>query len=193
MDKKYKNNILRCPIFKEDKYNFIRIIQVGAEHTGSTLLTNLIYGTFLPNERIHWIIEGIEDHLILKTHCLDIDKLIKLFYNFKLYFCVSERRDHECVDNKYINYSNVLYINYDEINETCENTLTNIINNVYNKFITFFPKEIFINLNETQVKENILSRIINMNKLYESIKEKPFYFCDNFYGIRGNHRNRIIK
>jgi hypothetical protein len=157
MNKKYKNNIIRCPDLKEDKYNFIRIIQVGAEHTGSTLLTNLIYGIFLPDENIHWINEGIEDHLILKTHCLDIDKLIKLFYNFKLYFCVSERRDHECVDNKYINYSNVLYINYDEINETQENILTNIINNVYNNFIRFFPKELFVNLNEIQIKEIALS------------------------------------
>jgi len=191
MNKKYKNNIIRCPDLKEDKYNFIRIIQVGAEHTGSTLLTNLIYGIFLPDESIHWINEGIEDHLILKTHSLNIEKLIKLFYNFKLYFCVSERTDHECVDNKYINYSNVLYIHYDEINETQENTLTNIINNVYNKFIRFFPKELFVNLNESQIKENALSRIINMNKLYETIKDKPFSFCNYLYGIRGHHRNRI--
>jgi hypothetical protein len=192
MNIRYKNNVLIRPaITNYDKFKFIRIIQAGAERTGSTLLTNLLYGFFLQDERIHWINEGITDYLILKTHCLDLDRYSSLFDQYKLYYCISCRDNCEEIDEKYKNNINVLRIDYNDILETTENTLNNIIDEIYNKFVNFFPVEAIPITTELVIKQSMLHRITEMNNIYSIIKDMPFEYCNEFYGIRGHHRNRI--
>lgn len=56
---------------------------------------------------------------------------------------MSERKGHKTIDIKYKNkyiYKNILFIDYDEINETKDNTLENICKNIIIKFKNFFQK-----------------------------------------------------
>ena len=48
-------------------------------------------------------------------------------------------------------------------------------------------------MEDSMIKKNMEQRIINMNKLYEEIKDKPFSYEDKFYGIHGSHRNIFHK
>lgn len=174
--------------------NSIKIIQSSPIGTGSTLLLNLLHGFLLPNEGIHYDTEKlIHKYLITKTHNLDIDFLEKKYSNYKLYFIMSERYDDKVtrvIDNSYRNKENVLIINYNIINETNNNTIDNIINNIYSLFIDFLPKELIPKKNEDLIKKDMKERIILMNKKCEELKGKSFGQWDNFTGIHGSHRNR---
>lgn len=176
--------------------NYIRIVQCSGGHTGSTLLINLLHGFFRKDEKINWNSESlIETKFITKTHHLNIDEW-NFWYNkiFKLYYVVSERKDHKTVDIKYKNkyiYKNILFIDYDEINETKDNTLENICKNIIIKFKNFFPKSIIPDLSDAELFNNVFTRISNMNKKYEEIKDKDFSHLDEFYLLHGGHRNRI--
>lgn len=68
--------------------------------------------------------------------------------------------------------------------------MDNISNLIISKFKNIFPNKILQKINDDEIKINIITRINNMNKLYEEIKIKPFSYCDEFYGIHGHHRNR---
>jgi hypothetical protein len=168
----------------------IKIIQTSAPRTGSTLLLNLIHGFLAPKEEIHWSVKTkIHEFLITKTHDTDIDKLINTYKEYELYFIVSERNNIISELIKYKKYSNVLVINYNEINETKNLLLENIIDNIFLKFKKFLPKEIVPDKSDIEIKKDMLTRIRNMNKLTEEIKNKPFSYWDKFYGIHGHHRN----
>ncbi len=174
--------------------NNIRIIQSSPPQTGSTFLLNIIHGFLCPYESIHWNTENlIDSFLITKTHETDLNKFIERYKNYDLYFVMSERNDEKIqklIDKDYRNMKNVLIINYDEINETKTNTLDNIVNNMFDKFLNFFPKEIIPNKDNDSIKNGMRGRILFMNRIVEEIKDKPFSHSDGFTGIHGGHRNR---
>ena len=60
------------------------------------------------------------------------------------------------------------------------------IDNIYNRISHLFSNHGFIKFN----KKTALNRIINMNKKYEEIKNKPFSYVDPFFEIHGSHRNK---
>ncbi|MFC1670636.1 hypothetical protein ACFL20_09595 [Spirochaetota bacterium] len=132
--------------------------------------------------------EYIDDELITKTHDVDIDRWIENYSNiYNLFFICSER--DEKYDLKYYNYDNVLIINYSDLLETDNNSLENIINNIYAKLYDFLPKIFFPDIKEKAIK-NAIERIQKMNQLYETIKDKPFSYVNTFYHLHGSHRNR---
>lgn len=167
----------------------IKIIQASPPHTASTVLVNYLHGYLTPEEPIHW---EDDSYLIMKTHNVNIDKLIKKYSDYKCYFVVSERNDSKekaMINQKYKKYDNVLIINYDEIKDTTNNDmLNNITNNLFAKFQKFIP--INTSANKEEIKKNMSERIKNMNKKYEEIKNKPFSYHDKFYHIHGHHKNR---
>lgn len=169
--------------------NKIKIIQASPPHTASTVLVNYLHGYLTPEEPIHW---EDDSYLIMKTHNVNIDKLIKKYSDYKCYFVVSERNDSKekaMINQKYKKYDNVLIINYDEIKDTTNNDmLNNITNNLFAKFQNFIP--INTSVNKEEIKKNMSERIKNMNKKYEEIKNKPFSYHDKFYHIHGHHKNR---
>lgn len=171
-----------------------RIIQSSPPHTGSTLLLNLVHGFLAPSEEIHWKTEQkIHDHLITKTHNTNVDELSGAFNKYKLWFVMSERNDEktrELIDDKYRKYKHVLIINYTEINETPILSLDNIVENMFSKFMKFFPKNVIPKKDRNKIKLDMKNRILEMNKVTEKIKSKPFKYCDPFYGVHGSHRNR---
>jgi hypothetical protein len=174
------------------------IIQTSPMRTASTLLSNALYGLFIDfsKQPITYVDHPDETNInnfinelsIIKSHDLDIDKMINIFKGFKTFFVCSERiKLNLLIDNKYRNYDNVVIFDYDELNETETNTMNNIVDNIYNKLTTTFGNDIN-NFNVS--KEASYRRIIDMNLEYEKIKKDPFSKWDTFYQIHGHHRNR---
>ena len=81
--KKNKNHGPLCEGKFEDKLTYIqdikpiKVFQVGAPHTGSTLLVNLIHGYLAPKSPVAYLQIGeannIDDSLIFKTHELKLE------------------------------------------------------------------------------------------------------------------------
>jgi hypothetical protein len=108
----------------------IVIIQTGHVRTGTTLLTNLLYGFMIPEERVrgYWNLKDdislFNDKVnIYKSHLLDLHRMnTKLSSKFNLFFVCTERGDLT-IPQEYHIYPNVLIINYDEIEETEDQSL----------------------------------------------------------------------
>ena len=171
------------------------IIQTSPYHTASTLLVNAIYGIIpeLFDKKIigHWVANfqnRFENIIAVKHHDTNIDSLIdKYNKNYKVVFICSERKEKNYfIDEKYKTYDNVVVFDFDELNETHSNTITQIVDNIYNKVKIILPD---IELDKTKCIE----RIQLMNSRYEEIKHKPFSYIDNFFEIHGSHRNRDSK
>ena len=181
------------------KKNYIKpivIIQTSPARTCSTFLVNMLYGFFIPNQKIrgYW---NLEDKLelfnyninIYKSHILDIEKIINKYSNlYELYFICSER-DNNKIEDKYKKLINVIIFDYNELNETHTLTLIDIINNAYNKLINKLPLKLHYKLN----KNSAIWRINEMNKRYKEIENMPFTYVDPFFELHGRHKNRDNK
>ena len=171
-----------------------KIIQSSHPGTGSTLLLNLIHGFLSPHEEIHVDTNSlIHKFLITKTHETNIEELEKRYSQYKLFFIMSERNDSKikCPINKeYIKKSNVLVINYDKLVETDNNSIKNIIDYVFNKFIDFIPKELKPQKDNDLIKDDMEKRMNLLNETVTQMKDKDFSEWDRFTGIHGSHRNR---
>ena len=171
----------------------IKVVQSSPPRTGSTLLLNLIHGFLSPCEQIHWNTEKkIDEFMITKTHETNLEKFTKK-YEYEFYFIMTERYDdnvHALIDKKYKTLENVLIINYDEINVTENLSLDDVINNIYLKFVKFFPLKIIPQKDSLYIKKDMKKRILGMNDCVEKLKSRDFSYWDKFYGIHGSHRNR---
>ena len=173
----------------------ILIIQTSPPRTASTLLVNALYGIIneLKDKNIlgTWSKDWKSTHtsiIVLKCHNINIDSLIKEYGNkYHLYFVCSERPIlKKVINQKYKKYPNVISFYYRDLLETPSNTLTKITDNIYNRVSNLLSKHKNITLN----KQNGLNRIIEMNKKYIEIKDKPFDYVDPFFEIHGSHRDR---
>jgi hypothetical protein len=175
------------------------IIQYSPCRTGSTVLANALYGLIpsLSNKNILFNSSNInfnlykllnldDDIFVIKSHTkITIDDYITKYNNdYKLFFICSERAElNLLIDEKYKLYDNVIVFSFDELNESSTNTIPMIIENIYHKINNKLNIELNI--------ENGINRIIEMNKLYEEIKDKDFAYFDKFYHLHGSHRNRV--
>lgn len=168
------------------------IIQTSPYRTGSTFLVNALYG--LISECSNKKIIGIwckdfekffKNIIIVKNHNTNIDKLIKKYNNYKVVFICSERQEiNALIDPKYKTYDNTVVFSFEELNETKNNSIEEIIDNIYIKVKKVLPEDIQLD------KTKCIERINNMNKRYEEIKHKSFKYIDPFFEIHGSHRNR---
>lgn len=168
--------------------NKILIIQASRKFTGSTLLVNILYGLIPTLHHRYISFEHIKNNQfieIIKTNNINIDEHIYKYKNLYkyIYFVCSEINDYK-FHPKYKNYTNVLIFNVNELNETEEQSMNDIINNVHDKLLEM----ININLN----KELCINRINNMNIFYETIKDKPFNYVEPFYRVHGSTSNKNI-
>jgi hypothetical protein len=177
----------------------ILIFQVSHARTGSTFLVNALHGLIENLKDVNRNVnEKKKDKMyndnnniaLIKSHNIKIDDFIKKYQNnYNLLFVCTERKEKNLyIDEKYKSYKNVLVFDFVELNETDEYTIPMIIDTIYDKWQPFLLENgcVDIKLN----KETAIERIINMNKFYEEIKDKPFTFFDAFFGIHGSHRNR---
>ena len=172
------------------------IIQASPYHTASTLLVNAIYG-LVPFFKRHRIVCADEidalkytrnNLLIVKTHYLNFNRQVEQTtkLNMTPIFICSERPDKNyLIPEEYRNWENVIIFNYNELNETPENSIENIVDNIIKKINDIFPFELD--------REGCITRIREMNARYNEIKDQPFEYIDPFYEIHGSHRNRANK
>ena len=167
------------------------IIQTSPPHTASTLLVNSIYGLIpeLFDKKIilhHYIFKKyFKDIIVVKDHEINIDLLINKYNKeYKLVFICSERKEKNyLIDEKYKKYDNVIVFDFNELNETSDYTLIEIIDNIYNKV-----KNLLSGIELDKIK--CIERIKLMNARYEEIKDKDFTYVDYYFQIHGSHRNR---
>ena len=103
---------------------------------------------------------------------------------------------------KYKAYPNVIVFDFAELNESVENTLVKIVDNIYGKLSKLLDgvmgsgsecvasPNLGLNPGFDLNKPKCIERIKLMNQRYEEIKHKPFSYIDNFFEIHGSHRNR---
>lgn len=169
------------------------IIQTSPPNTASTFLVNAIYGLIpeLFDKNIffydwdHNFDCHFENIISFKTHITNIDEFINKYKeNYKLVFICSERsKRNYLIDKKYKTYNNVVVFDFDELNETPDNTLIQIVNNMYDKLTKVL---VDVELDKTKCIE----RIKLMNNKYDEIKNESFDYVDLFFHIHGSHRNR---
>ena len=137
------------------------IIQTSPMHTASTLLINAIYG-LIPdlcdkkiigiwgNEFENYFENYFENIIVIKHHNIDIDGLINLYdKTYKLLFICSERQEKNyLIDEKYKKYNNVVIFDFNELNETLDNPLIKIVDNIYDKVKNVLPD---IDLDKTKL------------------------------------------
>ena len=172
------------------------IIQASPYHTASTLLVNAIYG-LVPFFKRHRIVCADEidalkytrnNLLIVKTHYLNFNRQVEQTtkLNMTPIFICSERPDKNyLIPEEYRNWENVIIFDYNELNETPENSIESIVDNIIKKIDKFFPFVLD--------REGCITRIREMNARYNEIKDQPFEYIDPFYEIHGSHRNRANK
>jgi hypothetical protein len=171
------------------------IIQTSPHRTASTLLVNGLYGLIdcLHDKPIIYCdnifacnFDLYTDYeiIVVKSHNTNIDEIIDKFADkYDLFFICSERKEINLfIDHKYKTYPNVIVFSFEELNQTNENNISDIIYNLCLKL----NNVIGIKLNIT----NGINRIIQMNKRCEEIKNFDFYYVDKFFEIHGSHRNR---
>lgn len=167
------------------------IFQTSPAHTASTFLVNAIYGMIpeLSDKRIIYDFfdeNDTENIIVFKTHNINIDELMNKYKEkYEVFFVCSERSNKNyLIDEKYKKYNNVVVFDFEELNETNDNTIIQIVNNIYNKLTN-----VFVNIELDKTK--CIERINLMNIRYEEIKNNPFSYIDNFFAIHGSHRNRL--
>jgi len=172
----------------------IRIIQTAAARSGSTVLSNILVAYFQPYESLAFMgkytysEEFLEKNIVVKSHDKDLDDWLERFGNkYNLYFIISDRGDYDWSD--YYHYENALFIKYEELLETKDNSLEKISKNVYAKVKEVLPEEFMIQNREKTSIQNGINRITNMNDRYTKIKDKPFEYVDKYYQIHGHHKN----
>lgn len=174
----------------------IKIIQCSNPGSGSTVLVNILMAFFQPYEGVSFMGKSyyreqiIEDNIVIKTHDKRIDDWIEKYgKKYSLYFIISDRHDYDW--HKYYNYDEkVLFIEYEDLLETNDNSLDFLVKKIYERIEKFLPKDYIINNRKNVSIQNGINRINNMNKRYSEIKNKPFEFVDKYYQIHGNHRNK---
>jgi hypothetical protein len=164
------------------------IVQTSPARTGSTVLSNALYG-MIPEfkdhpcvfvNRVNPLNEALFNNVILiKTH-LPIDHFRKNYGMHKLVFICSQRKElNRLVPDK---EDDVVVFDYEELNETKSNPLPQIIDNIYNKVQPLLPMPLD--------KKGGITRITAMNARYIEIEKKPFNYHDPFFHLHGSHRNR---
>jgi len=159
-----------------------RIICASPPRTASTVLNNCILGLFRPHHPVVILDDNtIEENLITVTHNTDIDSLTKKYSDkYKLTFFCSERKDlNRFIDPKYHMYKNVFIFQFEDLNETQDYSLEDIVSKIE---FAIAPDKLNKNL--------AIQRLEKMNEYYEKIKHLDFSQHDGFFHLHGGHRNR---
>lgn len=172
--------------------------------TGSTLVTNMVLGFFEPDQPVTGItkhqkqlikerkykqvFDNFASRMVLKAHFMEMFDHIDTRY-------ITVHRPIKPMSNKIFNSDNILVLEYSKLlykseyspqsNKSVEQVVNYVANGIENKF----PG---IKITEHQRKSGH-ERVLNMDKVYEDIKHKPFRYFDKFYHIHGSHRSRSIK
>jgi hypothetical protein len=166
----------------------ILIIQTSPVRTGSTVLTNVLYGLLAHSMPVKGFWQWTDvpvfsgNVTIWKSHLLDIDRLAARFStSHQVYFVCSERGELKMPPHSYS--GGVILVQYAVLAQTSpEDVVDCILARLRNRLPPNLPLS----------RENAVRRLKEMNKRYESIRDKPFDYIDPFYELHGSHRNRDL-
>lgn len=163
----------------------VKIIQASTPHTGSTVLANCLTEIFDKGKPISCGINSLSHkNIVTKTHNIDFDYWTKKYKNEDLFFFVTHRKNHKKIDKHYMSWGNIVIFQYEEILETESYSVLSICTNIYNKVLSVIE-----NINPESIKD-MEARILEMNRVYDQIKDKPFEHYDEYFHIHGSHRGR---
>jgi hypothetical protein len=176
------------------------IFQASRPRTATTLLSNALHGLIdgLSQKRIIYVDyyydyyeKYYDDIIVVKTHNMSFHKIVEQFSEkYNLFFISSERKDKNLLINDHFkSYDNICIFQYEELNETQENNVSVIAENIYNKVNNLLNEK--FNLNIKLDKEKCINRINEMNQKVIELKDKPFYYVDQYYHVHGSHRTKV--
>ena len=160
----------------------ILIVQASVAGTGSTFLSNALYGFMLPERGIDFRPylpprELTQSVTIVKTHSMRFEDF--MCDAADVYFVCTERSQPVgSIPGR------TLVVHYYDILESTENTLERIVDFLYAKLKEFLPDHIVLQ------RDRCLARLRAMNAEYEKIKDRPFSYFDHFFQLHGSHRGR---
>jgi len=163
----------------------VKIIQASTAHTGSTVLANCLTEMFDKGKAVRCGVSSLSDkNIVTKTHNVDFEFWSEKYKNEDLFFFVTHRENHKKIDKHYMSWDNVVIFQYEEILETESWSVLSICTNIYNKVLSVIE-----NINPESIKD-MEARILEMNRIYDQIKDKPFKYYDEYFHIHGSHRGR---
>lgn len=177
----------------------MKIITSSLQRVGSTLIANINTGLFEPDKPVRWCgqlkdnqhVIFQEERITFKYHSPPED--IEKFYaneQYKDVYCVNICRDgtvrtQNISSDRYIvlEYENLLYesIHCDKTT----NSLDDVLAYVVNRYMAMLGLNI-----TTEMVWNAKQRVLDMDDVYDKIKNKPFAHVNEFYHIHGSHRDR---
>jgi hypothetical protein len=176
----------------------VKIIQLSPFRTASTVLTNLLYGLFTPEQPVTVYGGPVEnlpplltpEVVVIKTHELyRVDEIASTITaaGYVPYFVCSERPAKNILLPEHVRTrAGVLVFAYVELNATEEYPLEHVVTHVVDKLRDFLPVDI---MNRAK-PINAIQRLVDMNTRAAQIAEMPFSYYDPFFHIHGHHRNR---
>lgn len=175
----------------------IKLLQLSDFRTGSTVLVNLLYGLFAPEQAVQTY-DGVIEHLepvlaqadIVKTHELlkiDAMRTAARAWGYQPYFVCSERRGRGLVfPPEFSRRPEVCVFDYAVLNETPQYALPQIVAHVAERLRKFLPEPAAQRMDPAAG----LARLEAMNRRYAEIADEPFAYFDPFFHLHGHHRNR---
>jgi hypothetical protein len=169
------------------------IFILSKEGTGSTLLTNILYGLFQPTRPVLFVSDVYNDKLfigngmlIIKSH-LETNYFLKIISSNACVVIYSQRQELGEVGIMPIHPSLTDYISID-YEEIKSRTTDELIEFVLQQLKTVLSESVLATANVDACK----ARLLEMNKMQSDMQHLPFRVCDPFYHIHGSHRARPI-
>lgn len=174
-----------------------RIVQSSLRRTGSTLLTNILYGLFIPDcsvcfcdylyhpDKVLDVSEKLLNNFIIKTHNDDFTELSRVFADYCVYFVTSIRPEKNLMIDEALREQmpNLVIVDYDLLTGDVAVAVRNVVHLLRPKF----PKELLAIMDQKAA----VNRVCLMNERYNQIKYLGFNeYYDPFYKLHGHHRNR---
>lgn len=170
-----------------------RIVQMSRTGTGSTFVVNLVAGLICPDEPICFPTRNwIHTSLLSKCHGGNPLQVMEEFSAFDLYLITSTRGE-KTYKPEVLEHPRVLEIAYDDILETPDRPLKDVVETLSDAILDFLPPHIVPDHPRAELKVTALDRIVAMNRVVEQLSDKPFSIYDPFFHVHGSHRNRAEK
>lgn len=174
----------------------VRIIQIGKLRTGSTLLTNVLYGLVTPKADVCYCADGccmvnnLPGSVIIKMHdpaqIATLDKRCRL-HGCEPYFVCSVRAEfNRDIPAEFKTWPNVTRVEYADLIQTETRSVADSVQAVVERIKPIFPADFVASFQLDAAVE----RVEAMNRRYAEIQDKPFDWIDTFFRLHGHHRNR---
>ena len=190
------------------------IFQSSIGMSGSTLLSNMLIGLFEGPDATYSFLEQdwkthfagnmdapINSTVVTKTHVINVDDIVERYSGtaddgkFERIFVVSSSRGEAHIDDKFCDATNpqynqfVLCLDYDDFTYKQPEDMAKSVSYVRQRLVQAFPYFANIAFDEEQT----VTRLEEMARVMEQMKDEKFGKMDKKFGIHGHHKGRFAK